>query len=59
MCGKYQFIYKNGFIKEYNLYTNALIFEGEGLKGEKNGKGKEYNENGYLIFEGEYKKGKR
>ena len=34
-----------------------LIFEGEYLNGEKNGKGKEYNELGTLIFEGEYQNG--
>ena len=31
-----------GYIKEYNLDTLEMIFEGEYLKGEKNGKGKEY-----------------
>jgi len=30
------------------------MHEGEYLKGEKNGKGKEYNKEGKLIFEGEY-----
>jgi hypothetical protein len=34
-----------------------LIFEGEYLNNEKNGKGKEF-ENGKLLFEGEYLKGK-
>ena len=29
------------------------------LNGERNGKGKEYNLDGKLIFEGEYLKGKR
>ena len=29
------------------------------LKGEKNGKGKEYIDDGKLIYEGEYFKGKR
>ena len=46
-----------GLVKEYN--GNKLIFEGEYLNGEKNGKGKEYNRNGNLIFEGEYLNGKR
>ena len=31
-----------------------MKFEGEILKGEKNGKGKEYDEYGELEFEGEY-----
>ena len=35
-----------------------LLFEGEYLNGERNGKGKEYNYEGSLLFEGEYKKGK-
>ena len=39
--------------KEYNEF-NELIFEGEYLNGERNGKGKEYDD-GKLIFEGEYK----
>ena len=43
--------------KLYNAYTDKLIFEGEFLNGEKNGKGKEYFFE--QIFEGEYLKGKR
>ena len=35
------------------------MYEGEYLNGEKNGKGKEYNENEELIYEGEYINGKR
>ena len=34
-----------------------LVYEGEYLNGKKNGKGKEYYENGELRFEGEYIKG--
>ena len=45
--------------REYDAYNNNLIFEGEYLKGERSGKGKEYNNKGNLIFEGEYLKGKR
>ena len=33
-----------------------LIFEGQYLNGEKNRKGKEYDYNGKLIFEGEFLK---
>jgi len=36
-----------------------MIFEGEYLNGERNGKGKEYYDNGELKFEGEYLKGER
>ena len=51
-------IENNGFGKEYRLNTNIVIFEGEYLNGKKNGKGKEYYENGQIKFEGEYLKGK-
>ena len=46
-----------GYIKEHD-YKGNIIFEGEYLNGERNGKGKEY-ENGKLKFEGEYLNGKR
>jgi antitoxin component YwqK of YwqJK toxin-antitoxin module len=49
----------NGYVKVYNQF-GQLIFEGNFLKGEKNGKGKEYHDAfGYVIFEGEYLDGKR
>ena len=35
------------------------MFEVEYINGERNGKGKEYFDNGRLKFEGEYLKGKR
>ena len=38
-----------GLVKEYSYYLQ-LDFEGEYLNGERNGKGKEYN-NGKVIFE--------
>ena len=40
----------NGLGKEYRLNTNKLIFEGEYLNGKKNGRGKEYYENGQIKF---------
>ena len=46
-----------GNIKEYNVYSH-LIYEGEYINGERNGKGKEYKNN-EIIFEGEYLKGKK
>ena len=49
----------NGKGKEYNSFNDNLIFEGEYLKGKRNGKGIEYNNDGNIIFEGEYLKGKR
>ena len=38
-----------GYVKEYN-YEADLIFEGEYLYGQRNGKGKEYNYEADLIF---------
>ena len=51
-------IENNGLGKEYKLNTDILIFEGEYLHGKKNGKGKEFYENGQIKFEGEYLNGK-
>ena len=48
---------RHGKGKEYN-YDGELMFEGEYLNGERNGKGKEYYD-GLLIFDGEYLNGKR
>ena len=49
--GKY-IIEQYGIVKVYNSYNDDLIFEGEYSNGRRNGKGKEYNEEGKLIFEG-------
>ncbi len=57
--GRYIIYEENQKIKEFNIINDNLIYEGECLSGERNGKGKEYNKNGKLIFEGEYLKGKR
>ena len=43
--------------KEYDSFNDNLLFEGEFLNGERNGKGKEYYNHGNLIFEGEYLNG--
>ena len=48
----------NGKVKEFDLYLDELIFEGEYKNGKRNGEGKEYDD-GEIIFEGEYKNGKR
>ena len=42
---KIRMIEKNGLVKEYN-YNGVLIFEGEYLNGKRNGKGKEFYDNG-------------
>ena len=51
-----------GLIKEYYYYMPKdakLQFEGEYLYGEKNGKGREYYDNGNIQFECEYINGQR
>jgi len=47
-----------GKVKEYNL-AEELKYEGENLKGRRNGKGKEFNKYGNIIFEGNYLNGER
>ena len=56
---KYIIFEENGKIKEYDGYDDRLLFEGGYLYGKRNGKGKEYNDDGNLIFEGEDSNGKR
>ena len=55
----YELINGNGKIKEYHLFSEKLLFEGEYLNGKRNGFGKEYSRNGNILFEGEYLNGKR
>ena len=45
-----------GYIDVYNEF-DIRIFEGEYTNGLRNGKGKEFYNNGKLLFEGEYKNG--
>ena len=53
-------IYESNRIrKEYYGFYDTLTFEGEYLKGKRNGKGKEYNQDGKLKFEGEYLNGQK
>ena len=46
-------------VKEYDILTGKLIFEGIYKNNQKNGKAKEYDKNGILIFDGEYINGKK
>ena len=55
--GKYVEYGLNNIVKEYNGIDNTLKFEGEYLKGEKNGFCKDYST--YSRFEGEYLKGRK
>ena len=54
---KYIIFEENGKGNEYDGYYDNLLFEGEYLNGKRNGKGKEYYDNGILMFEGEYLNG--
>ena len=56
---RYLIYESNGICKEYDIFNDMLLFEGEYLNGKRNGKGKEYNKFGSLIFNGEYLNGKR
>ena len=58
LSGKYKVGGKKGVGREYTLIGDKLLFEGEYLNGKRNGKGKEYNYDGKLRFEGEYFKWK-
>ena len=49
---------ENGITREYNSYNHNLLFEGNYSNRKRNGKGKEYNEQENIIFEGEYLEGK-
>ena len=52
--------YKSNILgKEYKGLDDSLLFEGDYLNGERNGKGKKYYANGKVKFEGEFLKGKR
>ena len=57
--GRYIIYGANGIGKEYKGINDSFLFEGEYLNGKRNGKGKEYYDNGKLLFEGEYLNGKR
>ena len=51
--------YINRIEEEYDNYLGKLKIKGEYLKGERNGKGKEYDKMSRLIFEGVYLKDKK
>ena len=56
---RYKKLDQNGRGKEYSIYTDELIFEGEYLDGKRNGEGKEYYPNLNIKFEGKYLKGEK
>ena len=49
----------NGYVREYNNFGHQMEFEGEYLNGKRNGKGKEYDNDGKLKYAGEYLNGER
>ena len=55
----YELINGKGKVREYKEDNAKLIFEGEYLNGKRNGKGKEFFNNGEIMFEGEYLNGER
>ena len=59
LFGKYTIKITNGIGRIYSPDTDRLIFEGEYSNGLKNGKGKEYYDNGKLKFKGEYINGNK
>ena len=59
LSGRYIIYESINIGKEYYFYNDSLIFEGSYKNGERNGKGKEFDSKGKIIFEGEYLKGKR
>ena len=44
----------NGIVKEYDGHDDKLIYEGEYLNGQRNGKGKEYDYDGNFLFKDDY-----
>ena len=54
----YELIEGKGFFQEYDSESGYLIFKGDYINGEKNGKGREYD-HAKLLFEGEYLNWKR
>ena len=56
---RYLIIEPNGKGKEYDGYSDNLLFEGEYLNGKRNGKGIEFNIKGDIIFKGKYLNGLR
>ena len=64
LSGKYFIGKKNGKGKEYKIFNDNLIFEGDFIDGKRYGYGKEYYEELYFgkvekKYEGEYLNGKR
>ena len=57
--GRYIIYELNGEIKEFNNLNGNLIYEGKYLNRKRNGKGKEYDIDGKINFEGEYLNGQK
>ena len=59
ISGKILKINNNGIGRIFDSYENKILFEGKYINNKKNGKGKEFDEEGNIIFEGEYFKDKK
>ena len=57
--GRYLVYESEHKVKEFDSYTDKLLFEGKLINGKRNGEGIEYYENGKIKFIGEYLNGKR
>ena len=56
--GKYKILDKTGTSQVFFGANDEMIFEGKYVNGKRNGKGKEYDYDGYLIFDVIIKMGK-
>ena len=56
---KYIVYEDNGKGTIYNAFNNKILYNGEISNGKKNGRGKEYDTFGNVLFEGEFLNGKR
>ena len=59
MNGKYIIYEEKNKGKLYDVDDDKLLYKVEFINGKKNGKGKEYWNNGQLLYEGEYLNGKK
>ena len=49
LSGKYIIYESNNMVKEYDGYSDELIFEGEYINGKRNGKVKEYKSGNQIL----------
>ena len=59
ISGKYRIETKKGYIKEYQIDTGKLLFQGGYSNCKKHGEGEEFYSKCRLKFKGEYRKGNK